>query len=204
KRLFVPSVTGALLAMLVLAPAASAAPVVVNCDAGANLQTAIDGSPTGSTLLVRGTCVGSFLIADKNLALMGIGNATLDGDHVGRVLYISGWTSGADVRVANVTITNGIAEDGNGGGGVLTQASRVVMTNVSVTANTSNLGGGGIENDLSDLTLMASSVTANHVTTAGFGGGVASNSSVLTIVNSLVSANSTAGTGGGLGIQGGS
>ena len=200
RRSFALAVVSVLAVGLLLVPVASAASGVVDCRAGASLQAAIDAAADGSTLVIKGTCVGSFLIADKNLTLLGTGKAVLDGGNAGRVLYVSGWVSGdVTVLVANMAIRNGLADDGNGGGGVLTQFSHVTLKNVSVTDNASVLGGGGIENDLSDLTLVNSTVSGNQAT-SDRGGGISSSSSNLTIRNSTVSGNSAGFVGGGIAI----
>jgi nitrous oxidase accessory protein NosD len=82
----------------------AAATTAVNCSA-MNLQTAIDNVGPGATLAVTGTCLGNFTI-DKNLSLLGQGTAVLDGQHGGTTLTVS---SGATVRIANLTITDGNA-----------------------------------------------------------------------------------------------
>jgi nitrous oxidase accessory protein NosD len=187
-------------AVLLLVPVASAASGVVDCGAGASLQAAIDAAGPGSTLLINGTCVGSFLVTDKNLALVGARRAVLDGGNAGRVLYVSGWAlSDMTVVVSNLAIRNGYADDGNGGGGLLVQVSHVTLRKVTVSGNTSVLGGGGIENDVGDLTLLDSTVRGNQAT-SDRGGGIASSSSNLTIRDSSVSTNSSGFAGGGIAI----
>ena len=57
-------------------PASATPTTVVNCNTGGNLQTAINGAASGSTLLVHGTCTGNFAIGE-NLTLQGSG--TLSG-----------------------------------------------------------------------------------------------------------------------------
>src|ERR1043165_2710393 len=73
-------------ALLAIASPASATTINVNCPAQ-DLQVKIDAAPDGSTLLIKGTCVGNFFV-DKNLTLKGLPAATLDGNDSGTTLGI--------------------------------------------------------------------------------------------------------------------
>jgi nitrous oxidase accessory protein NosD len=56
---------------------ASAAPIAVDCTADpAALQPAIDAANPGETLLISGTCIGTFSVS-KDLTLKGTTGATL-------------------------------------------------------------------------------------------------------------------------------
>jgi nitrous oxidase accessory protein NosD len=70
--------------VLVIGSPASAATITVNCSSQ-NLQTKINAAAAGSTLLIKGTCVGNFTV-DKNLTLKGNPSATLDGNDSGTTL----------------------------------------------------------------------------------------------------------------------
>ena len=50
---------------LALSPGAGAATVKVNCSTGGNLQSKINSAPAGSTILIKGTCIGSFIASDE-------------------------------------------------------------------------------------------------------------------------------------------
>src|SRR5438105_1585321 len=91
RRSFLRAVLGfTLLASMVigLAPNALAGPIHVDC-ATQNLQAKIDSAAAGSTLLVKGTCVGTFTV-NKNLTLKGNPSSTLDGNKAGTTLTVSG------------------------------------------------------------------------------------------------------------------
>src|SRR6188472_2175084 len=70
-------VAGVVSAALMAGAPAGAAIVHVNCS-HANLQKKINHAASGSTLQITGTCVGGFLIQNKNLKLIGDPQATLD------------------------------------------------------------------------------------------------------------------------------
>src|SRR5438445_2064043 len=75
---------------LVVGPAAWGAVFNVNCGAGGNLQSKLDSEPSGSTILIEGTCRGNFTISGRSLTLKGNPSATLDGMDAGRTLEETG------------------------------------------------------------------------------------------------------------------
>ena len=105
--------------LVVLGQAASAATLHVNCSTE-NLQSKIDSAPGGSTLLVTGTCIGTFTLS-KSLTIEGNPTATLDGNDQGSVLSITGTHT---IHLVGLSITGGLAITGGGisriGGGALT------------------------------------------------------------------------------------
>lgn len=165
---------GIVLAAAILeAPESAAdAPVRVNCPA-ADLQAAINNAPPGATLLVSGTCIGTFSIG-KNLRLIGQGTAELNGN--GNSAATVTIASGASVRLMSLTITGG-AGGGIRNDGALTVRGSDVTGNGSITA-------GGIVNN-GTLTLNESPVTGNI---ARQGGGI-SNTGTATLHDSPVTAN---------------
>jgi predicted outer membrane repeat protein len=149
--------TSALLAAALLglafANTAGAATVKVNC-ATQNLQNKINAAPAGSTILIKGTCVGNFVVA-KRLTLKGNPTATLDGNHAGTVVYI---TAARPVRLVHLRIVNGQSLQG---GGVTTFGS-VTLDHVVVRGNTAQTSGGGIL-AAEKVTLLSSTVVHNTV-----------------------------------------
>ena len=163
---------------------AGAAPTVVNCSKGGDLQTAINGASPGSTIFVHGTCDGDFTI-DENLTLDG--PAILDGENSvsspGRVLTITAGT----VFLNALTIENGWVYDGGGGidnAGTLTLIHSVVTDNL-----THNGGGGGILNT-GTVTLTSSTVSNNNANTSP-GGGIYNDDGTVTLFDSDVLSNGT-------------
>ncbi|MGW7529984.1 hypothetical protein [Streptomyces sp. NPDC054783] len=69
--------TTAVAGLVCAIPAHAAQVTTVNCPTQ-NLRTTINDATPGSTLQVSGTCTGNFTIT-KNLMLIGIGGAVLDG-----------------------------------------------------------------------------------------------------------------------------
>jgi hypothetical protein len=136
---------------------------------GSNLQTAIGQATSGTTLRIRGICVGTFSIG-KSLTLIGRPTAafpspTLDGNDAGTVLRVSA----GPVVIHDLAITGGYAESGGGIdnrelGVVLLTGSSSVWGNDTVSGH-----GGGIYNEGSLDLRGSSAVRANN---AGKGGGI--------------------------------
>ncbi len=214
-RSFAPAVAFVLLAGAMIVPAANAVGrptcLVSNERSGLgtrSLQAAVDAAAPGDTLVIKGTCFGSTTIA-KSLTLRGRSNPafgvpTLDGGGTGRVLFVDFFD--ADRRaftltVENLTITHGLGEDGNGGGGLLVQGGTIELRNSIVTGNSAGvLGGGGIQAHGGVMTLTNTTVSDNS---AGDGGGGIYGGGVLTLNNSTVTGNTSRGLGGGLDFRGG-
>lgn len=189
----------------VAAAGAGPAGITVNCPAD-NLQDAINAAAAGSTLLVTGTCTGSFYI-NKNLTLSG--PATLDGGGVpttyGAALNVMAGT----VVLNNVVIQHGVGIDNFGGG--LWNGGQLTLNHSTVAHNTAYTVGGIF--NTGQLTLNGSRVS-NNTATNGDGGGILNCGAdpglqadglctgapgSLTLNNSVVS-NNAAGSGGGGGI----
>jgi hypothetical protein len=85
-------------------PASAAGPVRVDC-ATADLQDAIDNAPSGTTLIVTGSCTGDFIpfTINKNLSLIGRDTAELSG---GLVI-----TGDVTVNLTSLTITGNSEAD---------------------------------------------------------------------------------------------
>jgi predicted outer membrane repeat protein len=183
-------------ALVATASAASAAGAgVVDCST-TNLQTAIDSASSGAKLAVTGTCFGSFTI-DKDLTLLGQGTAVLDGQHAVTPLII---LSGATVRLAHLTITDGLASYPPPtihcgfcvyGGGIY-NAGTLSLNESAVTVNNSGGGAaGGIFNAPSAvLTIIDTTVSGNG---ALYGGGIYNGGGTMTLERSSVTENSPGG-----------
>ncbi len=117
------------------------------------------------------------------------GSITVSGNHSSRVFQVA---PGATAGLANLTIQNGAAGAGSGGG--IWNQGTLGLTNVTLTGSLANQGG-GIEND-GTLTLNACTLAGNSST--NYGGGIA-NGGPLTVKDSTLSGNSsTASDGGGI------
>jgi hypothetical protein len=204
------SVIVAALSQVVSAGATPSACRVVNTSvhrAYPTLQDAVDASTTlsGNTLSVRGTCVGSTSIPDKDLTITGksspgFGQATLEGTlEIGdpflpniavelRGLFVRGGNEigvrswyGTELRLNDSTVTGSAIGVSNAFG------SRLVANDSAFIGN--GVGVASIEGSV--VILNRSSVSDNS------SGGVASNGGQVTVNNSVVSGNSTVGDGGG-------
>src|SRR4029450_9442660 len=110
-RRILPIVTAVAFTLAVLSPgpAAEATTMSVNCDAGGDLQAKIGAAASGSTILVKGTCVGNFIITSKGLTLKGNPKATLDGDDVFRPLGVNNTGAPSEsVHLIDLTFTGGV------------------------------------------------------------------------------------------------
>ena len=102
--------------------------------------------------------------------------------------------SGSEVRLENVTLTNGLTDDSNSlGGGALVTGGHVTLIEVTVS-NSSARSGGGILN-IDGLFVHDSTLSGNS---AEEDGGAIENAGMLRMTNSTISSNSAGGDGGGL------
>ncbi len=141
------------------------------------------------------------------------GVATVDGNHLDRVFDINPGDdpNAADkfiVTLQGITITNGIAQSGDGaagsGGGIRDQGiASLTLNNVVVTNNIATADGGGIsmENLVSapwTLTINNSVISYNHAGDAG--GGVETDGSSKVFINAgtVITGNTTVNQGGGV------
>lgn len=104
RALTIASVSATMACLFVgVAAPAHAATTIVNCP-GDDLATAISSASAGDTLVIGGTCTGSFLI-NKKLTLLGATGATLDGGGMGRTLSVLT----GKVKLKDLTIKGGVA-----------------------------------------------------------------------------------------------
>lgn len=166
---------------------AVAQPTTVDCNANPGaLQPALNAAAPGATLRVRGTCIGTFTLA-KNVTLIGLRNAVLDGNHAGTTVTVR---AGVPADLQNLVITHGSATLG---GGIVSDGS-LTLTRSAVQDNTAFRGGGILSSEVATLTLTRSAVQGN---TATDGGGGIYTSGTATLDRTTVQ-NNSAPTGGGI------
>ena len=192
---------------------------VNECDASGGADTIF--IEAGGTITLQ-----SALPALESMTILGNGHA-VSGDDAVRVFRIA---SGADVVMEDITITNGNAGSGNGGGIQLSNGGTLTLTRCVISDNTANAGGGlrsqssgatntvtitdclfsnnqsptegggGINNDLNSTMTITRSTIAGN--SGRFAGGIANyNGAVMTIRNSTVSGNSCTDPGSGGGVE---
>ena len=110
----------------------------VDCDAGTDLAATLASAAPGSTIFIRGRCVGAFTI-DKRLRLRGLASATLDATGTGTTLTIgrSGVVELRDIAITGGSGTTLFGPSGSvmlQGGGVL-NLGRVHLRGVEVRGN---------------------------------------------------------------------
>jgi hypothetical protein len=166
-------------AVLGVAVPPAAAASSVDCNKG-DLQHAISAASPGGTLLVKGTCVGTFVV-DRDLTIRGNPTATLDAQQSGTTVAVNDVHT---VHLASLEITGGWSENGAGGG--VSVAGPLFLDHVTVTGNVSTAPGGtlacggGVRGFAAPLHVTASRITDNAVRTKGSavveagGGGVCS------------------------------
>ncbi len=180
-------------------PAARAATITVtntnDSGAGSLRQALIDAAPgdtisitsTGTLLLTSGA-----LTVTKPLAISGPGAGLLavDGNNAGRVINAS-----ADLSLSGLTVQNGNASSGNGGG--IYAGGALTLTNVNVLSNTatSNLTNGGGVYVAGAATLSGGRFENNSA--ANYGGGLQTNSTLALTGTQFIS-NTAVNGGGGL------
>lgn len=165
--------------------------VVNNADAGAgSLRQAIADATTGDTIVfdagLQGSTItlttGALTISNKTLSIRGPGpdRLSLNGGGSSRVFYIANAVSGTrTVTLSGLSITNGLAASG-GGGGIrtapafgkeiaLTLSNCVVRANQSATA-TYEGGGGVAAARYTTLTMVDCEVSSNGAAQYGGGG----------------------------------
>ena len=186
------AITSLAVASVAALPGSARAATVVNC-ATQSLQAKLNSAAAGSMVLVKGTCVGNFVLS-KNLTIRGSPSATLDGNQAGHVLLVSGTRT---IHLANLTITRGLAATGGGiqastgnlfldhvtleddyaigtsaeggaiffGNGTLSIASSTIRNDVAgaSSSDTANAEGGGILIEKGALTVADSTIRNNSV-----------------------------------------
>ena len=185
------------------------------------ITTAQSGSYSGLNVTINvaaGVYIANETISAStltSLAIVGAGApaTTVNGNHAGSVFTINTGT----VTISGVTIENGSAPNGTGGG-IFNGASLTVTG--STISNNDALGGGGIENYRGILTVRSSTISGNGGQAGGgietvqgglnisdstlwgntaiTGGGIENLSSSMTITSSTLFANGATSNGGGI------
>lgn len=180
----------AILGFLTSPTQAATITVTSTADSGAgSLRDAIAAASSGDIINVSVTgtitLTGGRLTIDKSLTITGPGASGLavSGNNTAQVFVIN---SGATVTISGLTIEDGAATGGVGGGGI-SNSGMLTVTNSTITGNTTDMFGGGIKN-FGTLTLTNSTVSGNSASCC-FGGGIY-NGGTLTLTNSTVAGNS--------------
>jgi CSLREA domain-containing protein len=175
------------------------------CDADCSLREAVEAAntnpgaddvpvPAGNYLLTLGQLT---VTDDVSIAGAGQTNTIIDGNASDRVFATSGV-----VEISGVTIQNGYAYGGGGGG--IRSTGDLVLTNSMVSENTSlypgpggaPFGDGGGIHSFGALSITNSTVNGN--TAGGNGGGILSIANPTTLTNSTVSDNTADNGSGGI------
>ncbi|MEW6211875.1 MAG: right-handed parallel beta-helix repeat-containing protein, partial [Acidobacteriota bacterium] len=165
---------------------------ILDANAMAGADT-ISFSVTGTIMLMSALPI---ITDDLSIDGPGAASLTVSGNNAFRVFRIA---SGVPVTISDLTISNGSATDGLGGGGILNTGGTVQIINSTVSGNTANAGGGGIRN-IGSFTISNSTVSGNVTSGGGVliaGGGIFTDGT-LTITNSTVSGNSASGAAGAI------
>jgi hypothetical protein len=106
--------------------------------------------------------------------------------------------------LTDVTISNNTSTSGSGGGMYNENSSSPVLTNVVISGNTSSWSGGGMENfENCSPVLTNVIISGNSASTSSYGGGMLNVRSSPVLTNVLIAGN-VAGAGGGMSNQEGS
>ena len=148
-----------------------------------SVQAALDASPTGATLLVRGTCVGTTVVA-RNATIRAAPvrasyRATLDGALGGSVITVN---AGVTLKLERLVITRGFfsfSDPHPGGGGILNRGTLTLTR--SVVKESTGHQGGGIAN-LGTATILHSAIDHN----GNYEGGNIWNSGTLVVKDSKI------------------
>ncbi len=133
------------------------------------------------------------ITGDLSIVGPGQNKLTVSGNNASRVFEIAA----ATVTITDLTIANGAAVGGDGGGILVDAGATLTVTGCTVSSNSAEIFGGGIAND-GTATVSASTLSGNS---AGFVGGGISNhgdGSTATVAGSTVSGNSAGTFGGGI------
>ncbi len=134
------------------------------------------------------TLTSGELLINKNLTITGpgAGQLTISGNNASRVFEVA---KGVTDTLSGLTISNGLAVAGNGGGILVGAGARLTVSNSTLSGNSSaNSSGGAIANTGGTLTVIGSTLSGNQANTSG--GAIFSNGGgTLTVTGSTLSDN---------------
>jgi len=173
-----------------------------------SLRAAVASASPGDTInfSVNGviTLTSGEIAINKDLTIAGpgAGQLTISGNNASRIFNVA-ITTGGSFSVSAVTIANGLANGGDGGGILMTGGSSPMnFDQLAVVNNVAGQNGGGFYyNGLGPLTVANCTFSANSAATDGgaidnAGGGP------FRAINSTFSGNSAGGDGGGVMLRG--
>jgi hypothetical protein len=161
-----------------------------------SLRQALVDSQDGDTVdfdpLLKGQTISvtsAELVINESITITGLGPNLLAVSRAQKAaaFRIYHLMPGHSVTIQGLTISNGLAPDFDCGGGILDEGSSLVLTNCTVSGNSTDGTGGGICVDANaTLTIESSTLSDNYA--GDYGGGLA-NGGALTINNSTLSGN---------------
>jgi hypothetical protein len=206
-----PKAIGVGVAALAAVPAANAATFTVTNlnDAGAgSLRDAIvqaNGAAGADVITFQAGLTGTITLTTGQLYIEdsvdiqgpGAANLTISGNSSSRVFYLYDSSATLDVRIADLTITDGADSVG---GGIIDFDENLRLDGVTITNNHASGDGGGLWADGFNMTLTILNSTLSGNTADDDGGGiyVEDTGALLTISNSVISGNNATGAGGGI------
>lgn len=118
---------------------------------------------------------------------------TIDAGGASRVLYVNTATFTAN----SLTLTGGAAPPGASGGGILSNAGTINLTNTTISGNLASKGGGVYATNTGTITLTNCTLSGNTAVLDG-GGLFAGNTVTATLGNNTISGNTAGMHGGGV------
>jgi hypothetical protein len=207
RRLASVSVTCIALLAMLAPPVVGASPITVDCKSdAAALKSAVAAAPSGSRLVILGTCIG-VLDIDRDVTITaGTPDARLTGDPdsasgEARVLRVD---VGATVRITHLTIIGGSPTPGvvsllnygtltlldsevtSGPINAIRNFGTLTLRHSTVTENR-GMGDAPIDNRGGTVTLIESTVSDNS--NSEISGAIANRSGTVTLIQSTVSGN---------------
>lgn len=150
------------------------------------IQSAIDASQPGDTIMVSPGVYAENILLNKNLTVDSVGEAIIDGRDLGSTVRVSDHY----VTIRNLTVQNGSSDKGAG----IDNIGKLLIENCTVRNNAVSGWGGGISNFATGQLTLSNSVVEGNV--AGeYGGGIASGEYAI-ITNSIIRGNDAAWGGG--------
>jgi hypothetical protein len=176
--------------------------VLNNSDSGSgSLRAAIAGASSGDTIQFDSSLAGQIvglssgeLLLDKSLSIIGLGanQLAVSANNLSRVFEVS---AGMSVSIAGLTIEDGLAADGSGGGVDNGNGGSLTLTSCALSDNS----GSAVFNSGGSLTVLACTFANNF----GGQGGAIYNGGSASVSNSTLADNSAT-VGGGLYARAGS